>query len=476
MEDCPVFGRRNESEGGVRVGVTTHSRHVQVAVHERVDVRHADSLPHLPKSCQEKLECGQSLLAAMCSRLSWAETVLATTDVTAPEWGDLPGARVWAQGRGTLGDRLERILQRALRNWPAAIAIGTDLPGLPPALLDSARQTLQTADGVLGPTEDGGFYLLGLRRCPPSLLADLPWSTSDTFTETLERLRARGIETAVIAPWFDVDEPKNVTRLREMLEKGGLQAPATALALGVRRSSAESRGPKVSSRISIVIPVLNEEGQISAQLEALKGLAGVHEVIVVDDGSQDRTRDLVLADASCRLIVGERGRGQQMNAGARASTGDVLLFLHADVRLPPDAASVITEAFTNPRVVAGAFRTHTVADGRPRWTALWLRIADLRSRYTGIPYGDQALFVRRDAFDHAGGFPSQPLFEDIELSRRLRTLGRIQTVRASVRVSGRRFLARPLYYAFMMNPAPSAVQGGHPPVHIAASVSTRSMR
>jgi rSAM/selenodomain-associated transferase 2 len=218
----------------------------------------------------------------------------------------------------------------------------------------------------------------------------------------------------------------------------------------------------VSPRISIVIPVLNEEAQIGAQLEALGGLVGFHEVIVVDGGSQDRTRGLVLADPSCRLIVGERGRGPQMNAGARASTGDVLLFLHADVRLPPDAASVITEAFTNSRVVAGAFRTRTVADSRPRWSAVWLRIADLRSRYTGIPYGDQALFVRRDVFDQAGGFPSQPLFEDVELSRRLRTLGRIQTVRATVRVSGRRFLARPLYYAFMMNLLPLLYRAGIP--------------
>lgn len=180
---------------------------------------------------------------ALCSRLSWAETVLATTDVTSPEWSDLPKAQVWAQGRGSLGDRLERILRRALRHWPAAIAIGTDLPGLPPALLDAARQTLQTADAVLGPSDDGGFYLLGLRRCPPTLLADLPWSAADTFAATLERLSAQGLETTVISPWFDVDEPPDLARLRAMLEQGRLHAPATALALGIRRQSAGRRGP-----------------------------------------------------------------------------------------------------------------------------------------------------------------------------------------------------------------------------------------
>lgn len=219
----------------------------------------------------------------------------------------------------------------------------------------------------------------------------------------------------------------------------------------------------MSPRTSIVIPVLDEEAQIGAQLEALRELVGFHEVIVVDGGSRDGTRDLVLAEPSCRLIIGERGRGPQMNAGARAATGDVLLFLHADVRLPPDAARVISEALAHPRVVAGAFRTHTVADSQPRWSAVWLRIADLRSRYTGLPYGDQALFVRRNAFDQVGGFPSQPLFEDLEISGRLRALGRIYTVRASVRVSGRRFLARPLYYACIMNLLPLLYRAGIPP-------------
>lgn len=180
---------------------------------------------------------------AMCSRLSWAETVLATTGVTSPEWSDLPRAHVWAQGRGTLGDRLERVFRRALRDWPAAIAIGTDLPGLPPALLNSARQALRTADAVLGPTDDGGFYLLALRTCPPTLLADLPWSAPDTFAETLKRLTSRGLQTTVISPWFDVDEPQDLARLRTMLERGRLHAPATARALGIRRPSAGRRGP-----------------------------------------------------------------------------------------------------------------------------------------------------------------------------------------------------------------------------------------
>jgi rSAM/selenodomain-associated transferase 2 len=209
----------------------------------------------------------------------------------------------------------------------------------------------------------------------------------------------------------------------------------------------------MAERLSIIVPVLNEEARIPAQLAGLVGLSGVDEIIVVDGGSVDRTPDLA-ATAGCRLVTAPRGRGTQMNAGAVAASGDILLFLHADVTLPVDAPSLIRTALADPSVVAGAFRTRTVAEGRRTWATRWLGLADLRSRYTRLPYGDQALFVRRDAFQRVGGFPAQPLFEDLELSQRLWAVGRVLTLRAQVCVSGRRFLARPLYFAILMNVLP----------------------
>jgi rSAM/selenodomain-associated transferase 2 len=206
-------------------------------------------------------------------------------------------------------------------------------------------------------------------------------------------------------------------------------------------------------RLSIIVPVLNEEARIPAQLARLVGLSGVDEIIVVDGGSVDRTPDLAAA-AGCHLVTAPRGRGTQMNAGAVAASGDILLFLHADVTLPVDAPSLIRTALADPGVVAGAFRTRTIGEGRRTWATRWLGLADLRSRYTRLPYGDQALFVRRDAFQRVGGFPAQPLFEDLELSQRLWAVGRVQTLRAHVCVSGRRFLARPLYFAILMNVLP----------------------
>jgi hypothetical protein len=121
-----------------------------------------------------------------------------------------------------------------------------------------------------------------------------------------------------------------------------------------------------------------------------------------------------------------------------------VLFLHADVQLPAGAGGLIAAALAAPDVVAGAFRVRTVADAGRNWLGPILRFSDVRSRWTRFPYGDQALFVRRAAFEAVGGFPDQPLMEDIEVSRRLWRVGRIVTVPAEVRVSARRHLRHPI--------------------------------
>ncbi len=221
------------------------------------------------------------------------------------------------------------------------------------------------------------------------------------------------------------------------------------------------------ARLSVVIPALDEERHIGKRLEELRELAGIDEVVVVDGGSRDRTVAVVARYPHARLVTAPRGRGTQLNAGARAATGDVLLFLHADATLPPDAAHWVDHALATPDAVAGAFRIRTVADGAAVWWAPLLRLADIRSRVTRYPYGDQAMFVRRAAFARAGGFPDQPLMEDLELSRRLRRLGRIITVPAEVQVSGRRFVAHPIKSIVAMRLLPLLYRIGVPPETLA---------
>jgi len=173
--------------------------------------------------------------------LRWARPVLATTDTNAKDWDFARRADVWLQGNGDLGERVERVLRRALRSGPFAIALGIDTPGLPRSLVEGARKALRTSDAVLGPCEDGGFYLLGLRECPRGLLRNLPWSARNTFAQTLIRLRRWGYQTEVLPSWFDVDRPSDLARLESLLSRGDISARETARLLAKCSSVAGRR-------------------------------------------------------------------------------------------------------------------------------------------------------------------------------------------------------------------------------------------
>jgi rSAM/selenodomain-associated transferase 2 len=209
--------------------------------------------------------------------------------------------------------------------------------------------------------------------------------------------------------------------------------------------------------LSVVIPVLDEELGVEDCLYDVVRRPGVGEVIIVDGGSTDGTMDILRSNWSQYTIIeSERGRAAQQNAGARAASGDTLLFLHADVFLPEDGAcDAIDAALSMPGVVAGAFRTHHHSSRHPtRLASALLRLADIRSRYSSLPYGDQCLFMRADTFREVGGFPEEALMEDLVLSRRLRKRGRIHIVDREVRVSGRRFESAPVYQTLLVNVFP----------------------
>jgi rSAM/selenodomain-associated transferase 2 len=188
--------------------------------------------------------------------------------------------------------------------------------------------------------------------------------------------------------------------------------------------------------LSIVVPVLNEAAGIAATLQALAPLRerGA-EVIVVDGGSADDTL-LRAAPWADRVLGSPRGRATQMNAGAAAARAPLLLFLHADTQLPDGADAVLYAAIAG-GAVWGRFDVHI--EGRSPLLRLVAALMNQRSRLSGIATGDQALFVRRELFDRVGGFPDQPLMEDIELSCRLRALAPPHCLRQRVRTSGRRW-------------------------------------
>ena len=167
---------------------------------------------------------------AMVRRIPWAREIL-TFAAPLPKTVAKNGCEAWLQGEGDLGARLERILRRALSNSAMAIAIGSDSPGLPVQRLEQARSLLQRNDAVLGPCEDGGFYLVGLRRCPPGLFDGIGWSQQDTLSQTIARLQESGFKISLLEPWFDVDRPDDLDRLCSLIASGQLAAPHTAEAL-----------------------------------------------------------------------------------------------------------------------------------------------------------------------------------------------------------------------------------------------------
>ncbi|HET9282650.1 MAG TPA: TIGR04282 family arsenosugar biosynthesis glycosyltransferase [Candidatus Angelobacter sp.] len=166
---------------------------------------------------------------AMVRTLDWAECIIAAS--ARFERPYFKPHEVWLQSEGDLGERLEKILRLALKRREIVLAIGDDTPNLPAAYLESARKALNTADAVLGPSLDGGFYLIGLNDCPVGLLAEIQWSHSTTLAATTAKLDQFGMKTVLINPWYDIDGHDDLERLRRQLAGDPAGAPKTAALL-----------------------------------------------------------------------------------------------------------------------------------------------------------------------------------------------------------------------------------------------------
>ncbi len=333
------------------------------------------------------------------------------------------------QGGGDLGERMHRCVRDGLEaGTKSVVIVGSDVPGVDAAILSEAFDELHDHDLVLGPATDGGYYLIGLRRDIPELFHGVPWGGEDVLSCTLDSAAAHGLTVSMLPALADVDRPEDL----EVVE----------------HSWGKARLDDALGRISVIIPTLNESSNIEATLSPLFEASPVTEVIVVDAGSADGTPDKAVA-CGAKVLATDGGRARQMNVGAAAATGSILLFLHADTQLPDGFQGLVRSALRAPGVVGGAFLFRL--DDAARGYRLLERLTNWRARRLQMPYGDQALFMKAETFRVLGGFPEMPIMEDFEMVRRLRRRGRICIVPAPAITSARRWRKRGILGTTLLN-------------------------
>jgi uncharacterized protein len=338
---------------------------------------------------------------------------------------------VYRQQHGAdLGQRLANALAESFAaGAKKTLVVGSDVPGIKIELLTKALDALAKSDMVIGPAHDGGYYLLGLKCDTPQLFEGIEWGSADVFDQTMAIARQAGLQVAVLDTLHDLDRPEDL-RWYEA-------AAATK----------ELRDVDVEPLISVVIPALNEARLIEATIEKLLRADAV-KIIVADGGSDDGTRTLA-ERAGARVIECAPGRAGQMNAGASAASGDILLFCHADTLMPVGYDALVRRTLAAPKIIAGAFSFRV--DSKRRGLRVVEALADFRSRKMHMPYGDQSLFLRKSDFMQLGGFPDLPIMEDFEFVRQLKRKGEIAIVESAAVTSDRRWQKKGVLKTTLVN-------------------------
>jgi rSAM/selenodomain-associated transferase 2/rSAM/selenodomain-associated transferase 1 len=331
------------------------------------------------------------------------------------------GVSYMPQGPGDLGERMTRAMTEAFDAGAGEVVIiGSDCPLLSGDTLREAFQALGRSDMVIGPASDGGYYLVGLHssaryRALPHVFFGPAWGTETVRSTTLSLAEQRQLSVHCLAELRDVDRPEDIPLWQNIREK--------------------CRKRRESPRISVIIPAMDEADYIGATLRAVKSACDI-EILVADGGSSDATATIAEA-VGARVLPYKPGRARQANAAAQLACGQVLLFLHADTRVPLGWDQIIEEAMADPGTIAGVFSFGVDIGGFSM--RLFTKVANFRARWLHRPYGDQGLFLRKSTFEQLGGFPDIPIMDDLEIVRRLARLGRIVVVPTPAITSGRRW-------------------------------------
>ena len=325
-----------------------------------------------------------------------------------------------------LGQMMRNAFEHAFaEGYSPCILVGSDVPQLSEDDFRQAMGALEGNDVVLGPTEDGGYCLIGMNGLVEAAFDVQAYGTRSVLDETVRALEAGGCRVALTQTHRDVDTPEDLKALTRKEDAAHLKSSQLA------RKLLEG---KPEPTISIVIPAYNEESTLGTLLPQLKPLRDRCQIIFVDGGSEDASRRII-EDAGYPCLSG-CGRGNQLNTGARKATGDALFFLHCDSVLPPDPLGQIREVLGSER--AGFFGVRF--DSEDWVMGVCGRQSNRRAKYRQIPFGDQGIFIFRDLFWEMGGFPEIPLMEDYQFSMGVRERGiRFGQTRDPIITSARRY-------------------------------------
>ncbi len=331
------------------------------------------------------------------------------------------------QTEGDLGSKLSTAFERSFdEGYSEVLAIGTDIPDISLAVIQSAFDSLKTNDIVVGPAYDGGYYLIGMKSGHPKLFTqEIPWGGDRVFEKTLRIAGKRSLSAGVLKKLLDIDRPEDIFRINNPKIVNDLPNPL----------------------ISVIIPVLNEEKYLAGTLEFFRDRKNI-EVIVSDGGSTDGTVGIA-ERFSCKVIRSDKGRAVQQNSGAAAAGSSVLLFLHADTILPQDFEYEVFKTLSAKKTACGAFNLKI--SGKKKHLLFVSLLINIRSTLFGSPYGDQALFMTKRTFEKAEGFKELFIMEDYEFVSRLKKTGRIRISRKKVITSGRRWDTVGLLRTFFIN-------------------------
>lgn len=396
-----------------------------------------------------------------------------------------------AQSDGDLGQKLSAALHASKSAGDQlTLIIGTDCPSLHPGTLARASRWLAAHDVVVGPADDGGYYLLGVNheRIEPdqwqSLLRGIDWGTERVLQQTLAVALRNRWQFALLETLDDLDRPEdlyrwgspqtieliqahgheNGRRATEHQERNAFETTSPIAASSTITPGGDFASPSLASapalyeatplneplrlpgltreldstpELSIVIPVFNHEPNLALAIASTMQNAPPNiERVIVAAGDLQQTVATAVAQRT-PLVTSLPGRGRQLNRGAQLVDGQALLFLHADTQLPGDYLAETRRLLSNQKIGGGAFQLAIAAAGWQYRLMEWG--TQLRSRWWGVPYGDQAIFVRRQAFQELAGFREWPLMEDYDLAWRLRRRFGLAISRSAVTTSPRRW-------------------------------------